>query len=409
MPPPSRSPCPGRRGSAHAARPCGDRPPGRRRALRQRRVPRAQRAHAAGQRERDHDGSRPRRPGGPRPRRRGRRLLRARRRAGLRGRPRRGRGAGGDVRARASGGRAHVLQPHGGARPGAQHPRPGRIRPASHGSVATVRRMSAHRSGLAAGVGAYLLWGLFPLYWPLLEPAAPVEILAHRIAWSLVFVASLLALTVGFGWVRGLGRRRAGLLTLAAVLVTINWGMFIYGVNSEQVVETSLGYFINPLVTVALAVLVLGERLQPYQRVAVGIAALAVAVLTIDYGRPPWIALTLAFSFGTYGLVKKRANVDGAQSLGVETALLALPAVAYLAFLQADGGGTLFSEGGGHTTLLALSGVTTAVPLVLFGVAAIRVPLTTIGLLQYLTPTMHFLIGVLVYGEPMPLSRLAGF
>ncbi|HEX5781668.1 MAG TPA: EamA family transporter RarD, partial [Solirubrobacteraceae bacterium] len=175
--------------------------------------------------------------------------------------------------------------------------------------------MDNHRRGLAAGVSAYLLWGLFPLYWPLLEPAAPVEILAHRIAWSLVFVAGLLALTAGFGWLRGLGRRRAGLLTLAAVLVTINWGTYIYGVNSEHVVETSLGYFINPLVTVALAVTVLGERLTRLQGIAVAIAGAAVVVLTLDYGRPPWIALTLACSFGLYGLIKKRAGVDGLQSL----------------------------------------------------------------------------------------------
>src|SRR4051794_16547036 len=154
--------------------------------------------------------------------------------------------------------------------------------------AATVNAMSAHRSGLAAGVGAYLLWGLFPLYWPLLEPAAPVEILAHRIVWSLVLLLALLVPTVGFGWIRGLGRRRLGLLTLAAVLVTVNWGTFIYAVNSEHVVDSSLGYFINPLVTVALAVTVLHERLRSKQVVAVGIAALGVVVLTIDHGRPPW-------------------------------------------------------------------------------------------------------------------------
>ncbi|HEV2813400.1 MAG TPA: EamA family transporter RarD [Solirubrobacteraceae bacterium] len=265
------------------------------------------------------------------------------------------------------------------------------------------------RTGLAAGVGAYLLWGLFPLYWPLLEPAAPVEILAHRIAWSLVFLAGLLALTTGFRWVRTLGRRRARLLALAAALITVNWGMFIYGVNSDQVVETSLGYFINPLVTVALAVGVLRERLRPEQRLAVAIAAVAVLVLTIDYGRPPWLALTLAFSFGLYGLVKKRADVEGAQSLAVETAFVALPAIAYIAFLEADGRGTMLGEGAGHVALLLGGGVVTAVPLILFGAAAIRIPLTTVGLLQYMTPTLHFLIGVLVYSEPMPASRLAGF
>jgi chloramphenicol-sensitive protein RarD len=269
--------------------------------------------------------------------------------------------------------------------------------------------MPAHRSGLAAGVGAYLLWGLFPLYWPLLEPAAPVEILAHRIAWSLLFVAGLLALTAGFAWLRTLGRRRAGLLTLAAVLVTVNWGTYIYGVNSEHVVETSLGYFINPLVTVALAVTVLGERLTRLQVVAVAIAAVAVVVLTADYGRPPWIALTLACSFGLYGLIKKRAGVDGVQSLGFETGVLALPALAYLLVLGANGSGTFTSEGAGHAALLALGGVFTAVPLMLFGAAAIRIPLTTLGLIQYLAPTLQFAIGVLIYSEPMPASRLAGF
>jgi len=265
----------------------------------------------------------------------------------------------------------------------------------------------AHRSGLAFGVGAYLLWGLFPLYWPLLEPAAPVEILAHRIVWSLVFVAGLLALSIGFGWARSLTRRQLAMLALAAVLVTVNWGTYIYGVNSEHVVETSLGYFINPLVTVALAVAVLGERLRRAQTVAVGIAAIAVIVLTIYYGRPPWIALILACSFGSYGRVKNRAKVDGTQSLAVETALLTPVALGYLLILGGDG--TFTSEGAGHAALLAFGGVFTAVPLMLFGAAAIRIPLSTLGLIQYLAPLLQFAIGVLVYGEPMPISRLAGF
>jgi chloramphenicol-sensitive protein RarD len=267
----------------------------------------------------------------------------------------------------------------------------------------------AARSGFAAGVGAFLLWGLFPLYWPLLEPAAPVEILAHRIAWSLLLLVALLAVTSGFAWVRGLERRQAWLLTLAAVLVSLNWGTYIYGVNSGQVVETSLGYFINPLVTVALGVTVLRERLSRAQLVAVAIAAVAVAVLAIDYGRPPWIALTLAGSFGLYGLIKKRAGVDGTQSLTFETAVLVLPAVGYLLWLGAAGQGTFTTKGAGHVALLAAAGIFTAAPLVLFGIAAIRIPLTTLGLLQYLAPTLQFLIGVLVYSEPMPASRLAGF
>ena len=263
--------------------------------------------------------------------------------------------------------------------------------------------MDNHRTGLAAGVSAYLLWGLFPLYWPLLEPAAPVEILAHRIAWSLVFVAGLLALTAGFGWVRRLGRRRAGLLTLAAVLVTINWGTYIYGVNSEHVVETSLGYFINPLVTVALAVTVLGERLTRLQGVAVAIAARRRRSCSRSTtGARRGSRSRSRCSFGLYGLIKKRAGVDGMQSLGFETAVLALPAVAYLLVLGADGDGTFTTEGAGHAALLALGGVFTAVPLMLFGAAAIRIPLTTLGLIQYLAPTLQFAIGVLVYSEPMP-------
>ena len=266
--------------------------------------------------------------------------------------------------------------------------------------------MSRERIGLAAGVGAYFLWGLFPLFWPLLKPAGAVEILAHRIAWSLVFLVALVAATTGFGWIRTLERRQVRLLAIAAVLITVNWGVFIYAVNAHHVVETSLGYFINPLVSVALGVIVLGEHLRPRQRVAVAIAFVAVVVLTLDYGRPPWIALVLACSFGTYGLVKKQANVEGPQSLTVETAFLVVPALVYL---LVQPGGTFTSHGAGHAALLMTGGVATAVPLVLFGAAAIRIPLTTVGLLQYLAPIMQFAIGVLVQGEPMPVSRLAGF
>ena len=273
------------------------------------------------------------------------------------------------------------------------------------GRLATVNRMSRLRFGLAAGVAAYVIWGLFPLYWPLLEPAAPIEILAHRVVWSLVFVVAVLAVTTGFAYLRELTRRQLGLLALAAVLVTTNWGFYIYAVNSERVVEASLGYFINPLVTVALAVVILHERLRANQKVAVAIAALGVLVLTADYGHPPWIALILAFSFGLYGLVKKRADVDGTQSLAVETALLTLPAAGYLLWLD----GTFTTEGAGHIALLVGAGVTTAVPLILYGMAAVRIPLASVGLLQYITPTMQFMIGVLVYGEDMPLSRFAGF
>src|SRR3712207_3654823 len=235
----------------------------------------------------------------------------------------------------------------------------GHLPPARVGRAATVEGVSRSRSGLLAAVGGYLLWGLFPLYWPLLEPAAPVEILAHRIVWSLAFLIGLLALTSGFAWLRALGRRAAGLLALAAVLVSVNWGVYIYGVNSERVVETSLGYFINPLVTVVLAMVFLHERLRRRQGIAVAVAAAGVLVLTFDYGRLPWIALTLAASFGLYGLVKKRAGVDGTQSLAVETAVLVLPAAVYLAWLGAAGRGTFTAEGAGHTALLLGAGVVT--------------------------------------------------
>jgi chloramphenicol-sensitive protein RarD len=269
--------------------------------------------------------------------------------------------------------------------------------------------VSQARTGFVAGAAAYLLWGLFPLYWPLLKPAAPVEILSHRIVWSVVVLAVVLAATSGFRWAGRIGRRRALLLALAAALITVNWGVYIYGVNSEHVVETSLGYFINPLVTVALAVTLLRERLRRAQWAAVGVGALAVLVLAVDYGRPPYIALTLACSFGLYGLVKKRVGLDGAQSLAIETGFLVLPALAYLLYLGASGEGTFTTEGAGHAALLAGGGIATAIPLIMFGAAAIRVPLTTLGLLQYLAPVLQFLIGVLVRGEDMPLSRLAGF
>jgi chloramphenicol-sensitive protein RarD len=269
--------------------------------------------------------------------------------------------------------------------------------------------MSRHRTGLIAGVVSYVIWGLFPLFWPLVEPAGPLEILAHRILWSLAFLVVVLSCTAGFRWVRSVGRKRMAQLALAAVLITVNWGVFIYAVNNDHVVDTSLGYYINPLVSVALGLLVLHEHLRPRQRVAVLIGLLAVIVLTVEYGKPPWIALILACSFGTYGLVKKQVGLEGTQSLAVETAMLALPALAFVLVVQARGTGTFTTDGAGHAALLAAGGVVTAIPLILFGAAAIRIPLSTIGLLQYIAPTMHFIIGVAIYGEAMPAGRIAGF
>ncbi|WP_203416936.1 EamA family transporter RarD [Jiangella ureilytica] len=269
--------------------------------------------------------------------------------------------------------------------------------------------MSGSRSGVLYGVGAYALWGIFPLYIKLLDETGAIEILAHRVVWSLVLVLGLLAVVRHVGRLRTLGRRAYGLLTLAALLICVNWGVYIWAVNNDHIVETALGYFINPLVTVLLGVLVFGERLRWLQWSALGLALVAVVVLTVDYGRPPWIALTLAFSFGAYGLVKKKANVDAVESLAVETAVLFVPCLAYLLVLGATDAGDFVSAGWGTTLLLAGCGIVTAVPLLCFGAAAVRVPLTTLGTLQYLTPTLQFLLGVLVYRETVPPVRWVGF
>ncbi len=269
--------------------------------------------------------------------------------------------------------------------------------------------MQDGRRGFAYGVLAYAIWGLFPLYWPLLEPASALEILAHRIVWSAVVVTLVVAVGGTLGQVRRLPRRALGRLSLAAVFIAINWGVYIYGVNSHHVVETSLGYFINPLLTVALGVLVLRERLRRIQWVALALGLLAVVVITADYGRLPWIALTLAASFGTYGLIKKQVGVPAAQGLVVESGTLALPAIIVIAVLQANGSGTWTGHGPDHQAWLALAGVVTAVPLLFFAGAAARLPLTTLGVLQYLTPTLQLLIGVYVQHEAMPASRLVGF
>ncbi|MEU6719517.1 EamA family transporter RarD [Nonomuraea sp. NPDC046802] len=267
------------------------------------------------------------------------------------------------------------------------------------------------RRGVLFGIAAYSMWGLFPLYWPLLKPSGAVEILAHRMVWSLLVVAVALAVRRHWSWVKELARqpRKLALLTLAAVFVTVNWGTYIYAVNTGHVVESALGYFINPLVSVLFGVVLLRERLRPLQWVAVGFGALAVLVLTLDYGRLPWIALTLAMSFGVYGLVKKQANVAATESLAVETLVLLLPALGYLLYLQGTGTATFAHEGAWHAVLLVGAGIVTAVPLLCFGAAAIRVPLSTMGLLQYIAPILQFACGVLVAREVMPPSRWIGF
>ena len=265
--------------------------------------------------------------------------------------------------------------------------------------------------GVLSGLSAYGLWGLFPLYFPLLRPASGIEIVAHRVLWSVLFIALLLTVARGWPSVRAAvaDRRTVLVLAAAAVFIAVNWLVFVYGVNSGHVVETSLGYFINPLVSVLLGVVFFAERLRPLQWTAVGIAAVAVAVLTVDYGHPPWIALALAATFGLYGLMKKLVRVAAAPGLFIETALVAVPAAAMLAVLHAQGHGTFGAAGPGNALLLASSGVATAVPLLLFAAATRRIPLSTVGLLQYVTPLMQLSIGIFVDGEPMPPARLAGF
>jgi chloramphenicol-sensitive protein RarD len=271
--------------------------------------------------------------------------------------------------------------------------------------------MSERRTGVLMGLAAYGLWGLFPLYFPLLEPAGGVEIVAHRIVWSLLFVALLLTVLRGWSAVRRAATDRRTLLILAgaAVLITGNWLTFVIAVNAGHVVETSLGYFINPLVSVLLGVCFLGERLRRLQWVAVGTAAVAVAILTVEYGRPPWIAILLAGTFATYGLLKKLVRVDAAPGLFLETLILVVPALVVLVVLQVRGASSLGQAGAGHVLLLMTSGIATAIPLLLFAASTRRIPLSTVGLLKYLTPLMQLAIGVFVNGEPMPPARLAGF
>jgi chloramphenicol-sensitive protein RarD len=267
------------------------------------------------------------------------------------------------------------------------------------------------RRGLAYGATAYLLWGLFPLYWPLLKPASALEILAHRMLWSLGFVAILLWRTHGWTKVRAIlaDRHKRMLLGAAAIVITANWGTYIWGVNTRHVVETSLGYFINPLFTILLGVVFLRERLRPMQWVAVGIGSAAIVALTVDYGRLPWIALVLATSFGLYGYFKKRAAVGAVESLAVETGYLAIPALTTLIVIELHGTLAFAHRSVGNTTLLMLTGVITAIPLLFFGAATRRLPLSVMGLLQYLAPVLQFAVGVGIDHEKMPPARWIGF
>ncbi|MFF1250883.1 EamA family transporter RarD [Pseudarthrobacter sp. NPDC058329] len=268
-------------------------------------------------------------------------------------------------------------------------------------------------AGVLFGIGAYGLWGLLPLYFFVLMPAGAVEIVANRVVWSLLFCALLITVTRSWSSLARALRDRAvfGSLGLAAFLIAVNWLTYTYGVTTGQAVEASLGYFINPLVSVLLGVFVLKEKLRPLQWAAVGIGFIAVGVLTYSYGKLPWIALTLAFSFGLYGFVKKRVGprVDALTSLSVESMVLAPFAAATMIYLALAGTATLTTQGPGHFWLLLASGVITAVPLLFFGASARRLPMTTIGLLQYFAPLLQFIIALVVFREAMTLDRWIGF
>src|ERR1035437_1338558 len=270
--------------------------------------------------------------------------------------------------------------------------------------------MKNYKVGLTLGIGAYFSWGLFPLYWPLLEPANSIEIVAHRAVWTFVFCIILLLSTGKLRSTFGLLKdRRITLLLLASTaLISINWLVYIWGVNHGHVVECALGYYINPLIIIAFGVILLKEKMRKLQWVSVGIASIGVLVLAIDYGRPPWIAIALATSWGGYGLIKKKLGLGALEGISIETLLSLIPYGAYLIWLAHKGTGQ-FGHHIGLTTLLILAGVVTAIPLLMFNGSANRLKFTVIGLLQYITPTVQFLIGVVIRHEVMTTGRWIGF
>ena len=271
--------------------------------------------------------------------------------------------------------------------------------------------MSEQRTGVTAGFSAYALWGVFPLVFRLLDEVSAVEILFHRIAWSLAVVVGVLAVQRRFPELATLVRHRRSLqrLALAAVFISVNWLTYIWAVNSGHVVDAALGYYVNPLITVALGVAVLHERLRPAQKVALGFGAASVAVLTVANGRVPWIALVLATSFAAYGYLKKDADAAALTSLAIETAVLVPVALVGLSVFALQGELSFTNGSLWRDLLLAGLGVVTAVPLLLFATAATRIPLSMLGLLQYVTPTMQLICGVVILDEDLPPERLAGF
>jgi chloramphenicol-sensitive protein RarD len=264
--------------------------------------------------------------------------------------------------------------------------------------------------GLLYGLGAYVIWGTFPLYWPLLKPANSLEIVSHRAVWTPVFCIFVLAATHALKTTFATFRNPKIVLKLllSSVLVSINWLVFIWAINNGHVVESSLGYYINPLIIIAFGVILLKEKMRRLQWVAVSIATVGVIVLTIDYGRLPWVAIGLALSWGSYGLVKKQLGLGALEGLTIETLISFIPFCAYLIFIGSKGEGQ-FGNGIGLTALLISAGAVTAIPLLLFNGSTTRLPYSTIGLMQYMTPTIQFSIGVWVNNEAMPTARWIGF
>ncbi|MGV8959893.1 MAG: EamA family transporter RarD [Stenotrophomonas sp.] len=268
------------------------------------------------------------------------------------------------------------------------------------------------RHGLWGVTLAFVIWGLFPLYWHLLKAVPSFQIIAHRIVWSAVLLVGWLVLRGGWGWLRAITARPRSfwLLGLSSLLIAANWGLYIWAVNAGHVVETSLGYFINPLLSVLLGVVVLGERLGKLQWLAVALAAAGVAWLTWQSGRPPWIAIGLSITFGLYGLIRKLVAVEAVAGLGVESLFMVLPALGYVLWAEnGHGGGFISGWGWGNDVLLVLAGAVSAIPLIAFAYGVRRVPLTVVGLLQYIAPTLQFLVGVLVFREAFGRSQLLGF
>lgn len=273
-----------------------------------------------------------------------------------------------------------------------------------------VRERSAHSTGVLLGVTGYLFWGLFPLYFVLLDTVAPIEVVAHRIFWSLIVV--LLILIVGKQWRTFTGafnRRKVIILGSAALILSMNWLVYVYAVDSNQVMQVSLGYFMNPLISVAMGVILLKESLRKTQWVAIAIALVAVLLLTIVTGSVPWIALALGLTFATYGLLKKYANLPSLYSLGIETVVLLPLALIILGGSVANGSESFVLDGPTITFLLIMLGPITAIPLLAFGGASTRIPLSTLGVLQYITPIISFLVGFFIFKEAMSTGNWIGF